>query len=228
MTSIRLPGKVALELAGKPVLHHVLSRCRTIPGVDVVVCAIPDDPNSEPLEVIAAASGVVSFRGSEDDVLDRYLGAARAVAAKVVLRVTSDCPLIDPGVCNEVIQLREKTGADYAANNMPPSFPHGLDCEAFTAAALEETASVAKSADDREHVTTWLRRAAHLKRVNLSSGNPALAAHRWTLDYEEDFSFLRMLFEEMPNAGAARMQAIVDFLKLRPDIVDLNALHRRS
>ncbi len=103
------------------------------------------------------------FRGDEHDVLGRYLGAARAVDADVILRVTSDCPLIDPRLCAAVIEARADTQADYAANNMPRLFPHGLDCEAFTRAGLEQAASDATEAYDREHVTPWLRRKPDLQ-----------------------------------------------------------------
>ena len=156
MGSSRLPGKVMQELAGRTVLHHVLERCRAIPGADVVVCAMPDEAQSAPLEAVARESGAVTFRGSEKDVLARYLGAARSMKADIVMRVTSDCPLIDPQVCGEVLSLRVREGADYAANNTPRSYPHGLDCEAFTTAALAEADASTREAYDHEHVTPWL------------------------------------------------------------------------
>ncbi len=171
MGSSRLPRKVMRMLAGRTVLRHVLTRCRAIPAADVVVCAVPDDEASAPLEAVAVECGTEIFRGPEMDVLARYLGAARAVDANIVMRVTSDCPLIDPAICGEVLALRERERADYAANNAPRSFPHGLDCEAFTTAALAESDTNTQVASDREHVTPWLRRAPHLKRANLHSGD---------------------------------------------------------
>ena len=226
--SSRLPGKVLLELAGEPVLHHVLTRCRAISGVDVVVCAMPDEQESAPLEAIAKRCGAMPFRGAEHDVLDRYLKAARASGAGIVLRVTSDCPLVDPDVCADVLALRARESADFAANNMPPSFPHGLDCEAFTLEALTQAARTAKAADDREHVTPWLRRAEHLRRANLHSGNPDLAAQRWTLDYDEDLRFFRSLFALLPDAGAARMRDVLKLVEAHPEIAAINASRRRT
>ena len=136
MGSTRLPGKVLKPLAGTTVLEEMLRRCRAIPGADIVVCAIPEDAADDPLIAPAKRAGAVVARGSASDVLSRYRKAADQVDADIVVRITSDCPLTDPSLCGEVIALREARGVDYAANNMPPGFPHGLDCEAFTAASL--------------------------------------------------------------------------------------------
>lgn len=223
MGSSRLPGKVMKMLAGQTVLHHVLRRCGAIPGCDVVVCAVPDESASAPLQSIATDCGAEIFRGSEGDVLARYCGAAAAVKADIVMRVTSDCPLIDPNICGDVLALRKRESADYASNNSPRTFPHGLDCEAFTVTALAEADANATSRDDREHVTPWLRRAAHLKRVNLDSGNAALAGNRWTLDYEEDLAFFEALFAKLPKGGQSSMADVLAVLAAHPEIAQINA-----
>jgi spore coat polysaccharide biosynthesis protein SpsF len=221
--STRLPGKVLRDLGGRPVLARVLARCKRIPQADTVVCAVPDEPESAALEEIALSEGCTVVRGSEEDVLDRYLTAARATNAEVVMRVTSDCPLVDSQLCGRVLELRAAEGADYACNNMPRSFPHGLDCEAFTAKALERAAADAVDAYDREHVTPWLRRAGGLKRVNLSSGRMALAKHRWTIDYPEDLAFFEAVFAALPDADTALFENILALLARRPDIAAINA-----
>ena len=226
--SSRLPGKVLLDLGGKPILQHVLERCRSVVGTETVVCAVPDEAESEPLERIAQECGAAVFRGSEKDVLDRYLGAARMAGAEVVLRVTSDCPLIDPDVCAEVLALRARTDADYASNNMPATFPHGLDCEAFTFAALSLAAENASEPADREHVTPWLRRGRQISRANLAADDPALAAHRWTLDYPEDLAFFRALSDLRPDLATARMRDILDLLGAHPEIALINQGRRKK
>lgn len=220
--STRLPGKVLRNLGGRPVLARVLARCKRIPSADTVVCAVPDEPESAALEEIALSEDCTVVRGSEQDVLARYLAAARATNAEVVMRVTSDCPLIDSQLCGRVLELRAAEDADYACNNMPRSFPHGLDCEAFTAKALERAAAEAVDAYDREHVTPWLRRAGGLKRVNLSSGRKALAEHRWTLDYAEDLAFFEAVFAALPNADTVSFEEILALLARRPDIAAIN------
>jgi spore coat polysaccharide biosynthesis protein SpsF (cytidylyltransferase family) len=197
-----------------------------IAQANVVVCAVPDDAASDPLEAVAVQCGVQTFRGSEEDVLSRYLEAARAVPADVVVRVTADCPLIDPDICQSVVSLCEREKADYASNNLARSFPHGLDCEVFTLAALEMASSNSLEIEDREHVTPWLRRAGDLKKANLWSGNPALANHRWTLDYHEDLAFLRALFELIPVNDDTRMSDVLAFLDRHPEIAEINSQRR--
>ena len=226
MGSTRLPGKVAMDLHGKTVLAHVLDRCSAVTGADVVVCAMPEEASSRPLQKIADECGAKSFFGSEADVLARYVGAAHSVGADVIMRVTSDCPFIDPSICDAVLELRKKERADYAANNMPASFPHGLDCEAMTIEALCEAMMESEKPYDREHVTPWLRRAEHLVRANLSSGDPALAMHRWTLDFPEDFEFFRAVMAELPKNSPAKMGEIQNVLLEHPALSQINCMHQ--
>ena len=228
MGSSRLPGKVMEEIQGRPVLAHVLDRCGAIEGCDKVVCAVPDADENMVLHTVARGCGAEVFCGPERDVLGRYLGAARMAGADVIMRVTSDCPLIDPDTCSAVLALRESEGADYAANNMPRSFPHGLDCEAFTVVALAEADASTQDPYDREHVTPWLRRAAHLRRANVSSGNPSLERHRWTLDYPEDLAFFRAVFAALPSGSGRAMAEVLKVMAAHPEIAAINAMHRQS
>lgn len=228
MGSSRLPAKVMRQIEGRTVLEEVLSRCAAIPGANCVVCAVPDRDASTPIESIARSCGVEVFRGSETDVLGRYLGAARMAKADVVMRVTSDCPLIDPDICGEVLALRVRESADYAANNLTRTFPHGLDCEAFTTAALAEADVTATEKYDREHVTPWLRRAPHLKRANLVAENPRHVDERWTLDFPEDLRFLEAVFRALPPGSPGRMGDVLAVINAHPEIRSINACHRVS
>lgn len=228
MGSTRLPGKVMQQMAGVTVLEHVLRRCAAIPGADVVVCAMPDEQASETLAGVARQAGAETFLGSERDVLARYAGAARSVGADTIIRVTSDCPLIDPAICGQVLELLADAGADYAANNMPPSFPHGLDCEAMTWPALQLAQEQASDAYDREHVTPWLRRTPQIRRANLTSRDPGRVDNRWTLDYLEDLSFFRAVFAALPAGGQAGMQQVFDLIDQRPDLSAINAMHHQN
>jgi spore coat polysaccharide biosynthesis protein SpsF (cytidylyltransferase family) len=163
MTSKRLPGKVMLSLGGEPAIRHVLRRCKEIPGIDKVVCAVPVG-KSKPIRKEALSLGVTVAQGSEHDVLGRYRKAALLVQAEIIMRITADCPLIDPEICGRVLDLMED-GIDYASNVMPRNFPKGFDCECFTYDALERAHKEADDPYDREHVTSWMQR--NLYCVNL-------------------------------------------------------------
>jgi spore coat polysaccharide biosynthesis protein SpsF len=221
--SKRLPGKVLKKIGSRTVIEEVLHRCSQIPGVDIVVCAIPDLKRDDKLVGLVEGAGALVVRGSERDVLGRYTQATAVVSASVILRITADCPLLDPEVCGAVLSLRAREGADYASNGLQCSFPKGLDCEAFTAAALAQAAVKASSAYDREHVTPWLIRAPHIKRINLFSGDSRLARLRWTLDYPEDLAFLRAVFTKLPP-HAHRMSDVLAVIERDPAIMDINAI----
>jgi glutamate-1-semialdehyde 2,1-aminomutase/spore coat polysaccharide biosynthesis protein SpsF len=221
MGSTRLPGKVLKPLAGHTVLEEVLRRCRAIPGADQVVCAIPDLAEDDVLIPIAEKAGATVVRGSANDVLARYRLAAEHVGAEIIMRVTSDCPLIDPEICGALLRLLASEAADYASN---AGYPHGLDCEAFTMAALAEAAEKATEVYDREHVTPWLIRAPHLKRINLHSGDPRLARLRWTLDYPEDLAFVRAVFAALPTGSPGGMSDVLAVIEREPNIAAINAI----
>jgi len=222
--SSRLPGKVAMDLNGAPVLAHVIARAAAIPGVDRVCCAIPDRVEDDPLAELAAKLGAAVARGSESDVLDRYLNAARRMDADTVMRVTSDCPVLDPEVSGRVLAEFEGQGADYASNVDPRSWPKGLDTEVFSRAALERAAAETADPYDREHVTPYLRRAAGMKRVNVARSGADLSAWRWTLDYEEDLAFLRRLLSEAPPLpGLASFEDLRRVYEADPALARINA-----
>lgn len=227
MGSTRLPGKVLKRLAGHTVLEEVLRRCRAIPGADLVVCAIPEDAADDALIEPARRAGAVVTRGSSSDVLQRYRRAADEVGADVVMRVTSDCPLIDPALCGEVLALRAARAVDYAANNMPPGFPHGLDCEAFTAAALHRADDAARDAYEREHVTPWLRTHGAVSRAALEGPGGPAAQLRWTLDFPEDYAFFQTVFARLPPPPAIPdWRATLAVIDAHPELSAINAAHR--
>ena len=229
MTSTRLPGKVLMDLGGRSVLAHTLARCAAIPGIDGVCCAVPDGSVHDPVAAEADGSGFTVFRGSEHDVLDRYWRAAKALMADVVMRVTSDCPLIDPEVCGRVLHLVTRGGYDYSCNDMPPTWPHGLDCEAFTFDTLDRAVEEASTPQQREHVTPWMRVDLTVKRANLPGPGGWTAEQRWTLDYPEDLEFLRAVFAELkPWPAIPTMNDVLHLLKNRSELLMLNVIRRHS
>jgi glutamate-1-semialdehyde 2,1-aminomutase/spore coat polysaccharide biosynthesis protein SpsF len=226
MGSSRLRGKVLEDLGGASVLARVIARARAIPGIDRVGVASPDTPENDPIAAEAERQGAPVHRGSEHDVLARYAGAAEAWGAKVVMRVTSDCPFLDPDVSGGVLALFEKGGLDYASSIDPRTWPKGLDTEVFSAGALREAHGEATLPGDREHVTPYIRRAPHFRRASTrcprdDSGGD-FGDWRWTLDYPEDLDFCRAV-QARANVELPNFNDIRAILAREPALADTNA-----
>ena len=228
MASTRLPGKVLADLGGRTVLARVIERALAIPGCDVVGCAVPQGERDDPIAAEAARAGASVTRGSELDVLDRYWRAALALKADAVMRITSDCPLIDPQICGDLIALWRDSGVDYGSINTPPSWPHGLECDVFSLAWLERAAREAVKPSDREHVTTFIRNHPDVRQINMPGPGPQTVRHRWTLDHADDLAFLRALWPRLPE-GPAGWSWRVPFaiVEADPVLAAINAGHER-
>ena len=225
--STRLPGKVLLELGGRTVLSHVLERCQAIPGIDAVCCASPEGADCDLVVAEAERCGTEVFRGSETDVLDRYYRAAKMLQADFVLRVTSDCPLIDPELCGRVLAEVTSDGADFAVNNMPVSWPHGLDCEAFTFALLERAAAESQIFTEREHVSLFMRHASGVRRANVAAEGKDMSHHRWTLDVPQDYAFFDALFPHLPEGPEGwNYRVPLALVEADPDLAAINVGHQ--
>ena len=216
-----------MELAGQTVLWHTLKRCFEVPGVDLVCCATTTEAEDDQIVLKAREYGAVVYRGSADDVLQRYLNAALEVGANRILRVTSDCPLIDPGVCGEVLTLESDVCIDFATNNLKAGWPHGLDCEVFSVDLLAKAARYATRSEEREHVTPWMRRHPDLRLAHLPGPGGVVQGYRWTLDYEEDLEFFRQLLDLAPPPPHRDWRYYAEILDQRPDIVAVNS-HRHQ
>jgi spore coat polysaccharide biosynthesis protein SpsF len=226
MGSTRLPGKILKDLGGMTALAQCLRRCAAIPGIGRVVCAVPEGPEDDPVAAEAVRCGALVARGPSADVLRRYALAAEAAAADVVMRVTSDCPLIDPALCGRMLDKLMAEGLDFVCNNTPPSWPHGLDAEVFTRALLDEADRKAAEPFEREHVTPWMRKAPQVRRGNIARDGADLSeVCRWTLDYPEDYAFLAALFARLP-AEIVSTDAVLAVLAAYPDLAEINAMRR--
>ena len=229
MGSTRLPGKVLAELAGKPAIAWVVRAAHAAAGVDEVWVATSTATADDPIADWCAANNVPVYRGSEHDVLDRYAGAAEASEAEVVVRLTADCPLLDPMVIAQTIRLRAMTGADYASNVDPPTWPDGLDCEVVTAKALAAAAKEATRPSDREHVTPFVRNnRARFSAETLVAPLPGLAAERWTLDTPEDLTFLQAVAARLPDDRAPSYLDVLGVLDREPQLREINAREIRN
>jgi spore coat polysaccharide biosynthesis protein SpsF (cytidylyltransferase family) len=225
--SSRLPGKALMEIAGRPMLAHVIARASAIPGVDRTVLATTTSPEDEALVELARSLGVPAVRGSVDDVLDRFRSALIQHPADAVLRATADCPLLDPAVSGLVVKeyLEHRGETDYVGNVEPPTYPDGLDTEVFSAAALERAWREARSPSDREHVTTYIRDGRNGFRIRNVTHEEDLSMHRWTVDEARDLELVRAVYAELaPDAARVfGMPEVLALLRARPELVVMNA-----
>ena len=216
MSSSRLPGKVLQGLGGVPVLELVLRRLGEARELQGVVVATSVEPGDDPVDRVAAAAGAPVVRGPLEDVLERYRLAAERHPCDAVVRITADCPLVDPDVVDAVVRRWREGGEQYVANVIEPrTYPKGLDVEAFSAAALATAAAEARDPYDREHVTPYLRsRPERFPQARLAH-DPPYAGVRLTLDTSEDLKALRALVERV--GADARMHELIDALGAEPD-----------
>lgn len=225
MTSTRLPGKVLLPIAGRPMLSYQIERLRRVRGHDVLVVATTVNATDDPIVEFCAAEGVRCARGSELDVLRRYHDAATAVGATVVARVTSDCPLIDPDVVDDVIRIFKAARGklDYASNMLEPNYPCGMAVEVMSTVALSEADAEATSPVDREHVTPFLYRNPHRYQLQSVRLDADLSANRWTVDTPEDFELVRRILESLyPCCPHFTMKDVLALLEQHPQWRALN------
>jgi spore coat polysaccharide biosynthesis protein SpsF len=223
MGSMRLPGKVLMDLHGQPILAWVLNRLSCARTISHVIVATTTDPRDDSLEAWCGERGWAVFRGSEDDVLDRYCGAARHASGELVVRITSDCPLIDPGVVDAVVAaLVASPPADYASNVLANrTFPRGLDTEAFTRMALETAGERDRSPASREHVTPYLYRHPaefRLRSVRNAENHSDL---RWTVDTPEDLAYVRSLVDRAASWDAAWTELLA-IARAHPELAEIN------
>jgi spore coat polysaccharide biosynthesis protein SpsF len=202
--STRLRGKALIDICGKPMLQHVVERTMRSRGVDEIWVATTVEPEDDEIAALCESRGWPVYRGSQADVLDRYLKTARQAGARIVVRITSDCPLIDPELIDEVLAALRDKGADYASNALHPrSYPRGLDAEAMTMEALERAAAEATEPFEREHVTPYLYLGRCPFRLATVRHDRDLSAHRWTVDTAEDLALVREILRHFGGDNAA-------------------------
>jgi len=231
MASTRLPGKVLADIAGRSMLSHVVERAAAIDGVNEVAVATTTAPEDRAILEVASSFGARPFAGHPIDVLDRYYQAARESGADAVVRITADCPMIDPAESARVVSRFTCGNLDYATNLLPPTFPDGQDTEVVSFGALEDTWRVATLPSDREHVTTYIRTNPQRFRVGNVTNEPDLSHLRWTVDEPDDLEFIRAVFaalEPQPPGRFASMRAIVELLEQHPEVAALHPDHFRN
>jgi spore coat polysaccharide biosynthesis protein SpsF (cytidylyltransferase family) len=221
VSSSRLPRKVLQPILGTPMLRHQLDRVRRASSLDAIVVATSTDPGDAAIADLCAAAGVDCFRGSLDDVLDRFYRAALPYRPEHVVRLTGDCPLADPELVDRVVGVCIAESLDYTGAE--PSFPDGLDVEVMRFTALEEAWEEATRPSDREHVTQFINRQRDRFRVRGVANDVDLSHLRWTVDEPADFELIKRIYEALyPTNPAFTTRDILDLLARQPELATLN------
>lgn len=218
MGSTRLPGKVLKDIAGRPMLFYQMERLRRVKRAERIVVATTDQPADDAVERFCQKEKIACVRGSEHDVLARYHLAIERFPADVVVRITADCPLIDPAIVDEAIAAYEP---DYVSNMLETTYPYGMAVEVFSAQALREAHREAKDPAEREHVTPFIYRHPERYRLRSLTMAPNLSHHRWTVDTPEDFELVSRLLKTLKPHFT--LQDVLAVLDEHPDWCAINA-----
>jgi len=226
MSSTRLPGKMAKNVQGRTLLEWVILRAKKIKNVDKVVLATTVKKDDDVLEGIAKQNRILVFRGSDDDVLDRFYQTAKRFNLNSIVRITGDCPVLDVKIAQVVIDfyLKNRKKFDYVSNSHPPTFPDGLDVEVFSFAALEKSWHKAKLKSEREHVTPYIVNHPEIFRIyNVYKKGKDLSALRLTLDEQNDLILIRKIYRALcPKKEFFGLKEIVGLLNKKPELLKIN------
>jgi spore coat polysaccharide biosynthesis protein SpsF len=227
MGSSRLPGKVLKKISGEPMLFHVVVRARQAQGVGQVVVATTTDESDDPVFEFCRRRGIPCYRGDPYDVLDRYYQAAKLYEAGIIVRLTGDCPLIDPQEVDRTIRAFFDAGVDFAANRLPPPWkrttPIGMDTEVATFDALSRAWREAQAKYEREHVMPYLYDQPGRFSVLLADHDPDFGRYRLAVDTQEDLELIRNIFNHFGGTQAFAMRDIIELLEEHPEWLQINA-----
>jgi spore coat polysaccharide biosynthesis protein SpsF len=225
MTSTRLPGKIMLKTCNKTFLHHMIDRVKHSKTLDKIVIATTINKTDDVIEIFCRENDIFCYRGSEEDLLDRYKMAADAVSADLVVRLTSDTPLMDPTVIDKIVNIYQNNQYDLVSNNLPlpRTYPDGMNVEVFSHKILNEIHKEAKKHSDREHVTFFLTMHPEKYKIHRVDYEIDISKYRFNLDYSEDYDFLKSVFEGMYHSNPLfTLEDIIEWLNEHPEILKLN------
>jgi spore coat polysaccharide biosynthesis protein SpsF len=229
VSSTRLPGKVLMPILGAPMLLRQIERVRRAKLIDALLIATSDDASDDPIALLCKKQDVQCFRGSLDDVLDRFYQSARRLLPDHIVRLTGDCPLCDPLLIDQVVEHHLRGCFDYTSNTIEPTYPDGLDVEIFRYCCLEETWHEARLPSQREHVTPFVYQHPERYRIGSVKHDVDLSELRWTVDEPEDLELVRRIYGDMyPNNQAFGTADILDYLDRQPDLKMVNTHYERN
>ena len=228
--STRFPDKVFADIDGNPLIWHVVNRLTYAKMIDKIVVATTTNVNDDKIEMWCNENGISCFRGSEDDVLNRYYNASVAYPSDVIVRITADDPFKEPAVIDAVVSKLINDGYDHVTNNLPPTWPEGLDCEAFTFAALKLSEESTNDKFEREHVTQYIYHNPDKFKIGNVASDKNLSSLRWTIDKNEDYEMVKAIYShrDSQNNGILLLEEILGILARYPDIANINSDVERS
>ena len=228
--STRFPNKVFADIDGRPLIWHVVNRLAFAKTIDDIIIATTINAKDDAIEKWCKENKIHCFRGSEEDVLNRYYSASEAFPSDYVIRITADDPFKEPSVIDAVVNKLINEDYDHVTNNLPPSFPEGLDCEAFKKSALDCSEKNAETAFEREHVTQYIYHHPEIFKIGNVSNGENLSYLRWTIDKDVDFEMVKAVYAHRnpTNKGILLMDEILDILKAYPEIAKINSEVERS
>ncbi|MDH7604644.1 MAG: glycosyltransferase family protein [Melioribacter sp.] len=225
--STRLPNKIFKELCGKPILWHVINRLSYSKLISQIIIATTILPEDDTIEEFCKINNILFYRGSSDDVLSRYYETAKKFNAEIIIRITSDCPVIDPQIIDKMINnffdFYDKEKIDYMSNTIIRTFPRGLDAEIFPFNVLEKTHLEAKQNYEREHVTPYIYQHPEIFKIKNFACEKDYSFHRWTVDTIEDFELIEKIYESLYKENDIfYFEDILKLFEKYPDLVNIN------
>lgn len=228
-SSSRLPGKVLKNILGKPMLQHQIERIQRCKNISKIIVATSTQLEDDKIENLCQQLNISCFRGDLNDVLDRFYQVNKLEQAKHIVRLTADCPLLDPVIIDKVITTHLNQNSDYTSNCSPATFPDGLDVEIFTHKALNQSWQEAQKPSEREHVTQYMRNHPELFSLNNVSNDIDYSHLRWTVDESEDFELITEIFKSLyPVSAHFCFNDILTLIKAQPQLSLINQKYTRN
>ncbi len=220
--SHRLPKKVLASIEKKPMIWYVINRLKKVNEIDQIILATTKKKEDEKLIQIANNCDIEIFQGKANDVLDRYYNCSLKFNADPIIRITADCPLIDYVIINKMLKIFKLNKFDYICNNLPPTFPDGLDVEIFSFKSLKKSFEKAELKSEREHVTPFIRKNKNNFKIYNYENRKDLSKYRFTVDEKEDLKFIRKIFAKFPPQTNIVLKDILKVLDKNPELLKIN------
>jgi len=226
--SSRLPRKVLSKIQSKPMIWHVINRVKKIKNVEQIILATSTNVSDKPLVKIAEKEKIFAFTGNTNDVLDRYYQASLKYNANPIIRITGDCPLIDPRLITKMLDFFQNKKYDLVANNLNPTYPDGLDASIFSFSALEQAWKKANLQSEREHVVPYITKNKNLFKIFSYENSKNFSNYRWTVDEKNDLSFVRKIYYLMKPKTIFYSNDILKLIKQNPKLLTINSSINRD